>query len=67
MKDPAEDRDASFPLESLMSVEVRMSDLVDGGDDSHVRLSDLCTLYVVDGGDRIGAYLTDALNSFSRL
>ncbi len=60
-----EDRDVLFLLESLMFAEVRMSDPVDCEDNSHVRISDLCALYVAEGGDRIGTYLTDVLDSFS--
>ncbi len=42
-----------------------MSDLVDGRDDSHMRVSNLYALYVAEDSDVISVYLTDVLDYFS--
>lgn len=57
-----DDRDAAGTLDSLMSSEVRMSDLAEEGDGSLVRVSDLCALYALNGGEAIGAYLEETLD-----
>ena len=47
-----DDRDVSAILGSVMSAEVRMSDLAEDGDGSMVRVSDLCALWVSTGDGR---------------
>lgn len=60
-----DDRDASPMLESLMSAQVRMSDLVEDGDGSLVRVSDLCALLVTGGETSVGEYLAEVLDAMS--
>lgn len=58
-----DDRDAAGTLDSLMSSEVRMSDLAEEGDGSLVRVSDLCALYALNGEETIGDYLKETLDA----
>lgn len=58
-----DDRDAAGTLDSLMSSEVRMSDLAEEGDGSLVRVSDLCALYALNGEEAVGGYLGETLDA----
>lgn len=60
-----DERDASAMLGSIMSAEVRMSDLYDGGDGSMVRVSDMCALWVSTGDGTAADYLEQVLDTFS--
>ena len=50
-------------LDSVMSSEVRMSDLVPEGDGSMVRVSDLAALMVMEGGGPAGDFITEAMDA----
>lgn len=60
-----DDRDVSAILGSVMSAEVRMSDLAEDGDGSMVRVSDLCALWVFTGDGAVEEYLGEALDALS--
>lgn len=60
-----DDRDVSAILGSVMSAEVRMSDLAEDGDGSMVRVSDLCALWVSTGDGAVEEYLGEALDALS--
>ena len=60
-----DDRDVSAILGSVMSAEVRMSDLAEEGDGSMVRVSDLCALWVFTGDGAVEEYLEEALDALS--
>ena len=60
-----DDRDVSAILGSVMSAEVRMSDLAEDGDGSMVRVSDLCALWVSTGDGDVEEYLEEALDALS--
>ena len=61
----SDDRDARALLEDLLSAEVRMSDLVEGGDGSSARVSDLCALMLTTDQPGVEAYVEAVLGSFS--
>lgn len=62
---PMDERDAGDLLESLLSSEMRMSDLSGSGDGSMVRTSDMIALYLVTGEEDVEGYLTELLEAFS--
>ncbi len=61
-----DDRDASAFLEALISSEVRMSDLDEGGDDSLVRLSDMMALHIHAGSEGTADYIRELLDAYCR-
>ncbi len=61
-----DDRDASAFLEALVSSEVRMSDLDEGGDDSLVRLSDMMALHIHAGSEGTADYIRELLDAYCR-
>ena len=61
-----DDRDASAFLEALISSEVRMSDLDEGGDDSLVRLSDMMALHIHAGSEGTADYIQELLDAYCR-
>ncbi len=61
-----DDRDASAFLEALVSSEVRMSDLDEGGDDSLVRLSDMMALHIHAGSEGTADYIQQLLDAYCR-
>ena len=61
-----DDRDVSAILGSVMSAEVRMTDLDPDGDGSRVRVSDMCALQMVVGGTDVESFLSEALDMFSK-
>lgn len=65
IQEQSDDRDAGGLLETLMSAEVRMSDLVEGGDGSLVRVSDLCALMLTGDQPGVENYVESVLESFS--
>lgn len=58
-------RTAPDILDALLSSQVRMSDLVNGGDGSLVRVSDLCALHAISPDPGTEAYLKELLDMFS--
>ena len=65
MADDGDGSDASEMLDGILSTEVRMSDLVEDGDGSKVRLSDLIALHMVSGCDGVEDYLTELMEAYS--
>lgn len=55
---------ASGLLESMVSSEVRLSDLSEG-DDSIVRLSDLMALHAFRGSETVSGYISEILNAYT--
>lgn len=60
-----DDRDPGVLLDEILSAEVRMSDLVEGGDGTLVRVSDLCALMLATDQPGVERYLVDLLEAFS--
>ena len=60
-----DDRDPGVFLDEILSAEVRMSDLVEGGDGTLVRVSDLCALMLVTDQPGVERYLVELLETFS--
>lgn len=61
----ADERDAGAMLDRILDAEVRMSDLVEDGDGTPVRVSDLCALMLSTGQPGVREYLVDVLEAFS--
>ena len=51
--------------DEILSAEVRMSDLVEGGDGTLVRMSDLCALMLATDQLGVERYLVELLETFS--
>ena len=55
----ADERDAGAMLDGILYAEVRMSDLVEDGDGTPVRVSDLCALMLSTGQPGVREYLVE--------
>ena len=61
----ADERDAGAMLDGILDAEVRMSDLVEDGDGTPVRVSDLCALMLTGDQPGVESYVESVLESFS--